>query len=452
MATADGKQMATVKIPPQNLEAEKSVLGAMLLDKEAVVQVAEFLLPDHFYSPVHRDIYEAVVQLFEEGLPIDIVTLSDKLKAHKKLKCIGGRAYLTELVEAVPTAAHVEEYGQIVKSLSMRRQLISAAAKISELAQKEDRDVADVLDESEQELFSISQESLRERFKHIRDLLKNAYERAESIDQMSDKLIGVPSGFKVIDSLLGGFQPSDLIILAARPSVGKTALALDIARHASVVEKKKVAFFSLEMSDTQLMDRMLGMQARVPFWDLRMGKLKDQSFERLADAMGRLAEAEMFIDDKPGQSVMEVRTKARRLQLEYGVDLIVVDYMQLMHSRRLESRVQEVSEISLAMKNLARELKIPVIVLSQLSRAVESRADRIPQLSDLRESGSIEQDADIVMFLNREEQYNPDTDRKGVADLIVAKHRNGPTGRYELAFVKELGSFRNLEKRREPES
>lgn len=444
--------MAAGKIPPQNLEAERSVLGAMLLDKEAVVQVAEFLIPDHFYSPQHSDIYEAVVRLFEEGLPIDIVTLSDKLKAHKKLRRIGGRAYLTELVEAVPTSAHVEEYGQIVKSLSMRRRLISAASKISEIARAEDRDVTDVLDESEQKLFAISQESMRVRFKHVRDLLKNAYERAESVDQDSGTLAGVPSGFKVVDNLFGGFQPSDMIILAARPSVGKTALALDIARHASVVAKKKVAFFSLEMSDTQLMDRMLGMQARVPFWDLRMGKLKDESFERLADAMGQLAEADIFIDDKPGQSVMEIRTKTRRLQLEHGVDLVLVDYLQLMHSRRLENRVQEVSEISLAMKNLARELKIPVIVLSQLNRAVESRADRIPQLSDLRDSGSIEQDADIVMFLSREDQYNPDTDRKGVADLIVAKHRNGPTGRYELAFVKELGSFRNLEKRRDPKS
>jgi len=444
--------VATEKIPPQDVEAEKSILGAVLLDKEAIVQIAEFLLPDHFYNPHHRDIYESVVQLFEEGLPIDIVTLSDKLKSYKRLKRVGGRAYLTELVEAVPTAAHVEEYGKIVKSLSMRRQLISAASKISGIAQQEDRDVSDILDASEQEIFSISQESLRERFKHVKDLLKDAYERAESIDQRDDKLMGVPSGFKVIDNLLGGFQPSDLIIIAARPSVGKTALALDIARHAAVVEKKRVAFFSLEMSDIQLMDRMLGMQARVPFWDLRMGKLRDESFERLADAMGQLAESEIFIDDKPGQSVMEIRTKSRRLQLEHGVDLIVVDYLQLLHSRRLENRVQEVSEISMAMKNLARELKVPVIVLSQLSRAVESRADRIPQLSDLRESGSIEQDADIVMFLNREDQYNPDTEKKGIADLIVAKHRNGPTGRYDIAFVKELGSFRNLEKRKKDES
>jgi replicative DNA helicase len=239
-----------------------------------------------------------------------------------------------------------------------------------------------------------------------------------------------------------------MVILAARPSVGKTALALDVARHAAVVEKKKVAFFSLEMSDTQLMERLLGMQARVPFWDLRMGKLKDKAFERLADAMGQLAEAEMYIDDKPGQSVMEIRAKARRLEIEHGIDMIVVDYLQLMHSRNLENRVQEVSEISLAMKNMARELNVPVLVLSQLSRAVENRSDRIPQLSDLRESGSIEQDADVVIFIHRPEQYDPDTDRKGIADLVVAKHRNGPTGIYEVAFVKELGSFRNLEKRR----
>lgn len=440
--------MAGNKVPPQNEEAEKSVLGAMLLDKNAIIKVAEFLMPDHFYNPRHKDICECAFELFDEGMPVDIVTLADKLKNKKKLKKIGGRAYLTELVEGVPTAAHVEEYGQIVKSSCIRRRLISTAAKIDELAYKEDMEIDAILDESEQGLFAISQDSLRENFAHVRDLLKNAYERAESIDQDRDKLTGIPTGFKSLDTVLGGLQDSDMITLAARPSVGKTALALDIARHASVVEKAKVAFFSLEMSDEQLMDRLLGMQARVPFWDLRMGKLKDEGFERLADAMGQLAEADLYIDDTPGQSVMEVRAKARRLQLERGVDLVVVDYMQLMHSRNLENRVQEVSEISLAMKNMARELSVPVLVLSQLSRAVENRSDRIPQLSDLRESGSIEQDSDIVVFIHREEQYNPDTERKGIADLVLAKHRNGPTGIYEVAFVKELGSFRNLEKRK----
>lgn len=441
--------MAQQRVPPNNVEAERSILGAVLLDKEAVVKVAEFLRADHFYEPKHGLIYEAIMDLFDEGSPIDLVTLSDRLKSKKRLTQVGGRTYLAELVESVPTAAHAEEYAQIVKSLSMRRRLISAAARMDEIAYQEDQEVSKILDVSEQSLFSISQESLRSKFVHVRDLLKDAYERAESIDQKKDKLTGVPTGFKLLDSLLGGLQPSDLVILAARPSVGKTALALDIARHAAVVEKKKVAFFSLEMSDQQLMDRLLGMQARVPFWELRMGKLKDEAFERLADAMGQLAESELMIDDTPGQSVMEVRTKARRLQVERGIDLIVVDYLQLLHSRNLENRVQEVSEISAGMKTLARELKVPVLVLSQLSRAVESRSDRIPQLSDLRESGSIEQDADVVMFLHREEQYNPETENKGVSDLIIAKHRNGPTGRYELAFVKELGSFRNLEKRDE---
>ncbi|MEA3356909.1 MAG: replicative DNA helicase [Patescibacteria group bacterium] len=444
--------MADQKVPPQNLEAEKSVLGAVLLDKVAIIKVAEFLLSDHFYDPKHLDIYSCVLELFDEGLPVDIVTLSDRLKSKKLLRKVGGRSYLTELVESVPTAAHVEEYGRIVKSLSVRRSLISAAAMMDELAYKQDQDVSDVLDECEQRIFAISQETLRDKFKHVKDLLKDAYERAEAIDQKKDKLTGVPTGFKMLDNCLGGLQKSDMVVLAARPSVGKTALALDIARHATVVEKKKVAFFSLEMSSTQLMDRILGMQARVPFWDLRMGKLKDVAFERLADAMGQLAEADLFVDDAPGQSVMEIRTKARRLQLEHGVDLVVVDYMQLMHSRNLENRVQEVSEISMGMKNLARELEVPVLVLSQLSRAVESRADRIPQLSDLRESGSIEQDADVVIFIHREEQYNPDTERKGVADLLISKHRNGPTGFYEVAFVKELGSFRNLVKRKGKET
>lgn len=415
------------------------------------MKVAEFLLPDHFYEPKHTEIFESVLELFDEGLPIDLVTLADKLKSKRKLTKVGGRSYLTELVEGVPTAAHAEEYAQIVKDLAVRRRLIRAAAKMDEIAYEEDREVVDVLDESEQQLFAISQESLRDKFMHVRDLLKDAYERAEAIDQKDDKLTGVPTGFKIVDANLGGLQPSDMVVLAARPSVGKTALALDIARHAAVIEKRKVAFFSLEMSDIQLMDRLLGMQARVPFWDLRMGKLKDEAFERLADAMGQLAESDIFIDDAPGQSVMEVRTKARRLQVERGIDLVVVDYMQLMHSRNLENRVQEVSEISMGMKTLARELSVPVLVLSQLSRAVESRADRIPQLSDLRESGSIEQDADVVIFLHREEQYNPDTEKKGLADLIIAKHRNGPTGRYEVAFVKELGSFRNLDKRERKE-
>lgn len=443
--------MAESKLPPQNIEVERCVLGAMLLDKEAVIKVAEFLRPEHFYDPKNRDICDCLMELFDEGLPVDIVTLSDKLKSKKLLKKIGGRAYLTELVEGVPTSAHVEDYGQIVKSLSMRRKLITASAKINESAYQEDRPVGEVLDESEQLLFSISQESLRERFKHVRELLKDAYERAESIDKKKDKLTGVPTGFKVLDSVLGGLQPSDLIILAARPSVGKTAMALDIARHASVVEKKKVAFFSLEMSDTQLMDRLLGMQARVSFWDLRMGKLNDEAFGRVADAMGQFAEADLFIDDTPGQGVTEIRAKARRLKSEHGVDLVIVDYLQLMHSRNLENRVQEISEVSMGMKNMARELETPVVVLSQLSRAVENRADRIPQLSDLRESGSIEQDADIVVFLHREDQYNQDSEKKGMADLIISKHRNGPTGRYEVAFVKELGSFRNLEKARKEE-
>lgn len=443
--------MAEKRVPPNNVEAERSILGAVLLDKDAMVKVAEFLRSEHFYEPKHGLIYESIMDLFDEGLPIDLVTLSERLKAKRRLSQIGGRAYLAELVEGVPTAAHAEEYAQIVKSLSMRRRLISAAAKMDEIAYQEEREVNEILDASEQSLFSISQESLRSNFVHVRDLLKDAYERAESIDQKKDKLTGVPTGFKILDSVLGGFQPSDLIILAARPSVGKTALALDIARHAAVVEKKKVAFFSLEMSDVQLMDRLLGMQARVPFWDLRMGKLKDEAFERLADAMGQLAESDLMIDDTPAQSVLEVRTKSRRLQVERGIDLIVVDYLQLLHSRNLENRVQEVSEISMGMKTLARELQVPVLVLSQLSRAVESRSDRIPQLSDLRESGSIEQDADVVIFLHREEQYNPETEHKGTSDVIIAKHRNGPTGRYELAFVKELGSFRNLEKREKVE-
>lgn len=432
------------KIPPQNLEAEKSVLGSMLMDKDAVINVAGFLEGKHFYEQRHGLIFDATLGLFEEGLPIDIVTLSDRLKASKHLKKIGGRTYLTDLVSFVPTSAHAEEYGYIVRDNSLRRELISAAAQITENAFATADNVNDVMDRSEQLLFEIAQEGSRANFVHIKDLLKSAYERAEKGDEVEQ---GISTGFKALDSLLGGFQKSDLIILAARPSVGKTSLALDFLRHAGVGGGKKIAFFSLEMGKDQIIDRLLGMQSQIPFWDIRNRKLDDEKMIRIVDTMGELSEAEIMIDDKPGQSIMELRTKARRLSLERGIDIIFVDYLQLMRgrSRHTDNRVLEVQEISQGLKNIARELNIPVVALSQLSRNIEQRGGkRRPQLSDLRESGSIEQDADVVMFIDREETYNPDTERKGVVDLIVAKHRNGPTGQIELAFVKEIASFRNL--------
>lgn len=431
------------RIPPQNIEAEKSVLGAMLLDKDAVINVAGVLKANYFYDSRHQDIYEAILELFEEGLPIDMVTVADKLKARKKLKKVGGRTYLTDLVSFVPTSAHAEEYAVIVRGNSLRRNLISSAAQITEFSFNEEIDVQDVVDKSEQLLFGVAQEGVRSNFVHIKDLLKDAYERAENADQQETGL-GITTGFKELDKLLGGFQKSDLVILAARPSVGKTSLSLDFLRAAGIYAKKKVAYFSLEMGNAQIIDRLVGMQAGIPFWDIRTGRLDDEKFMKLADTMGELAEADVYIDDKPGQSINEIRTKARRLALERGVDIIFVDYLQLLHADTKEGRHQEVSLISQGLKNIARELEVPVIALSQLSRAIESRQNRRPQLSDLRESGAIEQDADIVMFIDREETYNPDTDRKGTGDLFVAKHRNGPTGTVELAFVAEIASFRNL--------
>lgn len=431
------------KIPPQNSEAEKSVLGSMLLDKDAVINVAGILIPEFFYEEKHMQIYAAIVELFEEGLPIDLVTITDKLKNKKQLKKVGGRAYLTDLVSFVPTSAHAEEYAKIVKGNAMRRKLISTSARIAEFAFNEEITVQDVMDKSEQMLFGVAEQGITTNFVHIKDLLKDAYERAERADK-NEAALGVSTGFKDLDSLLGGFQPSDLIILAARPSVGKTSLSLDFLRHAAIAQKKRCAYFSLEMGTTQIIDRLVGMQASIPFWELRTGRLNDEKFLKLADAMGVLSEADIFIDDKPGQTINEVRTKARRLALERGVDVIMVDYLQLMRAETKEGRTQEVSLISQGLKNIARELKVPVIALSQLSRAIEQRNTRRPQLSDLRESGSIEQDADVVMFIDREESWNPDTERKGVGDLFVAKHRNGPTGIVELAWVKDIASFRNI--------
>jgi replicative DNA helicase len=433
------------KMPPQNLEAEQSVLGSMLLDKDAIINVASFLRKEYFYDPRHSTIYEALIELFEAGMPVDIVTVSNLLSKNKNLKKVGGRAYITELLSMVPTSAHAEEYGKIVRDAHVRRSLISASAKITELSFDEAKEIGDVVDNAEGLLFGIAQEGISTAFVHIKDLLKDAYERAERADR-EEAFLGISSGFKDLDNLLGGFQKSDLIILAARPSVGKTSLALDFLRTAGLADKKKVVLFSLEMSNTQIVDRLLGMQAGVPFWDIRTGNMNDEKFVKLADSMGQLADAEIYIDDKPGQSILEIRTKARRLALEQGVDLVIVDYLQLMHGTYRDNRVLEVQEISQGLKNLARELKVPVIALSQLSRAIEQRNTRRPQLSDLRESGSIEQDADVVMFIDREETYNPDTEKKGIGELIVAKHRNGPTGVVDLAFVKEIASFRNLYK------
>jgi replicative DNA helicase len=325
--------------------------------------------------------------------------------------------------------------------------MIRVGVDLNELALNDSESLDIVLDKAEQKVFTLLQEGTDDGFVHVSKLLEHAYERAENVDKRKDKMIGLESGFKTLDGILGGFQNSNLIVLAARPSVGKTALSLDFARSSAVEYSRKVGLFSLEMSNVELMDRLLSMEIGASLYALRTGKLPDSAFDKLADAMGRLSESGLFIDDTPGMGIMEMRTKARKMKMEHGLDLVIVDYLQLMHGRTSENRTQEVSEISRFLKELARELEVPVIALSQLSRAVESRGDRIPQLSDLRESGSIEQDADVVMFIHREEQYNPETERKGITDLIIAKHRNGPTGQVELFFVKEQARFRELEKK-----
>lgn len=433
------------RVPPQNIDAEKSVLGSILLDRDALIEVSGWLSPAHFYDERHIAIYETILELFESGLPIDLVTVSDRLKKKKILSKIGGRAYLAELASFVPTAANAVEYGNIVKETATRRGLISSSSEITKLAFDETLALPEVVDRSETLLFNIAQEGIQSNFVHIKDLLKDAYERASHAKE-SDDYSGISTGFKELDILLGGFQKSDLIVLAARPSVGKTALALDMMRHAALIEKKNVAFFSLEMSNMQIMDRLLGMQSGIPFWEIRTNKLNEEKVVKLANTMGELADANIFIDDSPGQNINQIRTKARRLMLEQGVDIIFVDYLQLMHGNTKESRALEVGEVSQGLKNLAKELNVPVVALSQLSRAIELRQNRRPQLSDLRESGSIEQDADVVIFLDREETWNPDTEKKGSAEVFVAKHRNGPTGIVELAFIKEIASFRNLYK------
>ncbi len=433
------------RVPPQNIDAEKSVLGSILLDRDALIEVSGWLSPTHFYDERHVAIYETILELFESGLPIDLVTVSDRLKKKKILSKIGGRAYLAELASFVPTAANAVEYGNIVKETATRRGLISSSSEITRLAFDETLALPEVVDRSETLLFNIAQEGIQSNFVHIKELLKDAYERA-SHSKESDDYSGISTGFKELDVLLGGFQKSDLIVLAARPSVGKTALALDMMRHAALIEKKNVAFFSLEMSNMQIMDRLLGMQSGIPFWEIRTNKLNEEKVVKLANTMGELADANIFIDDSPGQNINQIRTKARRLMLEQGVDIIFVDYLQLMHGNTKESRALEVGEVSQGLKNLAKELNVPVVALSQLSRAIELRQNRRPQLSDLRESGSIEQDADVVIFLDREETWNPDTEKKGSAEVFVAKHRNGPTGVVELAFINEIASFRNLYK------
>ena len=424
------------KIPPHNLEAERSLLGALLIDKNAIVRVADFLKPDHFYRDAHGTIYNTIVGLYEKGEPADLITVTSALQAKKKLQEAGGASFLTELTDAVPTSSHVEHYGKLVYDTAIKRELISVSSQTVERGFDEAISLEELLDKAESSLFSISQTKERSVFSHIKRNLEEAFDRLDDLQKNPDAMRGVPTGFKSLDDRFGGLQSSNMIVLAARPSLGKTSLALNIVQNAAVRHKIPVGIFSLETSKAQLVHRLLSGQADLDSWKLNTGKLDEGDFKKLGEAMGVLAEAPIFIDDTPALSVLEMRTRARRLHMEHGIQLLVVDYMQLAHSRNLENRVQEVSEISQSLKNLARELDIPVLAISQLSRAVESRGESRPQLSDLRESGSIEQDADIVMFLFREDPE----DRENLK-LFVAKHRNGPTGEVPLFFRGDRTKF-----------
>ena len=434
--------MADIRVPPHDKDAEQSVLGAILIDKDVLIQISDKLYSENFYVSAHRYIYEAMQRLFEVRDPIDIVTLSDELKKAKHLEKVGGVEYLTRLAEKVPTSAHATKYAKIIKDFHTKRELIRIGGEIVEAAFDDSKESAQVLDKTEGEIFGISQKHLTKNFIPIRDTLADSFERLEMINKSAGKLRGIPTGFKDLDNMLAGFHDSNLIILAARPGMGKTAFSLNIMQHIGVVDKIPVGIFSLEMSKEELVDRLLVGEADIDAWRLKTGNLQDQDFNKISDAMGKLAEASIFIDDTPGISIMEIRTKARRLHMEHGVKMIVVDYLQLMTTnQRYENRVQEVAQMSLAMKNLARELKIPVLCLSQLSRAVESRGVKEPQLSDLRESGSIEQDADVVMFLYREDEEI----RENVT-LKIAKHRNGGMGNVPLYFKGDRIKFFGMER------
>ena len=442
------KDIPAGKIPPQSLDAEMSLLGATLIDEEVIADVSEKVTVKDFYDKRHAAIYGAMMRLYEHHKPVDLLTLTDELKKKKELDAIGGMAYLTELTNYVPTAAHAQAYADIVASKATRRRLIKASGDITELGYDEDTDIQELLEKAEAELFSVSDQSLKQDLVSLETILTDSFDRMEELHRNKGQLRGIRTGWRDLDNMTAGLQRSDLIILAARPAMGKTALVTNLAYNVASVAKQPVLFFSLEMSKEQLVDRMLADASGVDAWNIRTGNLSDDDFSKLSEAMGEMAEAPIFIDDTPGLSVLEMRTKARRAAHERPLGLIIVDYLQLMQAsgRSDGNRVQEVSEISRGLKLIAREMNVPVVALSQLSRSVESRSPQIPQLADLRESGSIEQDADIVMFIYREAYYNPDTERENITDLIIAKHRNGPVGRIELYFHPERLRYMSLDR------
>lgn len=440
------------RIPPQNIEAEQSTLGSMLLERDAIAKVIEALEPDDFYKETHRIIYEAIVTLFNRSEPVDLITVTEQLRQMGALDNVGGAAYITALANTVPTAANVEYYARIVKEKAILRALVKAGTQIASLGYGPHDDVEAALDEAEQLIFRISDSRSTASIVDIRTVLVQTFDRIEQLYANKASVTGLPTGFTDLDEMLSGLQPAELIIIAARPSMGKTALALNMAQHAAMVERVPVLIFSLEMSKEQLAQRMLCAEARVDSQRLRKGDLRSDDWPRLSRALGDLSEAPIYIDDTPSVTALDIRARARRLRAEKGLGLIVIDYLQLIQgSGRAENRQQEIAEITRSLKSLARELNIPVMALAQLSRAVEATNEKKPLLSHLKESGEIEQSADVVAFIYREDYYRPDTERKNIAEIIVAKQRNGPTGTVELRWNASITRFENLEKHRMPE-
>lgn len=439
------------KIPPRSLEAEKALLGCLMLNPDSIHKVIDYVETSDFYKNSHQEIYQVCQELFEKGEAIDLLSVANRLKSKGLLDETGGNSYLTELINMVPTAAHILSYADTIRGKKVLRDLIDSGTEIATLGYNESESPEKLLDTAETRIFSISQKGLRHKFVRIKDELGEAFDRIDKLSKHKGELRGLPTGFLDLDNILAGFQKSDLIVLASRPSMGKSSLAMNIANHVSINEKKSVAIFSLEMSKDQLVDRLLSEQAGIDLWKLRTGKLSDKDddndFTRIQQALGVLSEAQIYIDDTAICNILQMRAMARRLQAKEGLDLIIVDYLQLMEPRNTQAPiVQQMTEISRSLKSLARELSVPVLALSQLSRAVEQRTPQIPRLSDLRETGAIEQDSDVVLFIYREDKYRPDTERKNIADIIVAKHRNGPVGKIELYFDEPRASFKNLEK------
>lgn len=439
--------MELAKVPPQSLEAEQSVLGALMLEPEAGSSVFEILQADDFYRDNHRLIFLAIRGLFEHGDPVDLVTVAENLRQSGRLEQVGGIATISQIARSVPSAVNVDYYARIVAEKSLLRQLIRTAGKISERGYEPGEEAQSLIAEAEKMILDLSQRQIKDGFESIRSILLTTFEKIETLYANKGSLTGVPTFFAELDRMTSGWQPSDLVIIAARPSMGKTAFVLNMAQNAAVRANVPVAVFSLEMSKEQLVQRMLCSEAMVDQQRVRTGDLLDTDWPKLTRAVGPLSEAPIFIDDTVGISLAELRSKARRLKMEYGLGLIVIDYLQLMTlGRRAESRQQEVAQISRGLKGIARELSVPVIALSQLNRGVEQRQDKRPIMSDLLESGAIEADADVISFIYRDEYYNPESDKKGIAEIIIAKHRNGPVGAVELGYLKEFTKFVNLDR------